>query len=156
MVKTYTDLRSDVNSLYPKAMINPMPMEMLPFLKMDRILDLYKNGLGDFFGFLKVTISCPDSVFRPVLPFKYKGKTIHPRDTFTATYFSEELKAVLPLGYKIIKIHSAVEFSKGDLFTDYINEMYEIKMNATGATRWIAKLLQNSLYGIFGRRLETL
>ena len=32
--------------------------------------------------------------------------------------------------------------------------MYHIKMNSTGAPRWISKLLQNSLYGIFGRKRE--
>ena len=34
--------------------------------------------------------------------------------------------------------------------------MYSIKANATGSLRWIAKLLLNSLYGIFGRQQELL
>ena len=34
--------------------------------------------------------------------------------------------------------------------------MYQIKSTTTGPERWIAKLLLNSLYGIFGRRQETL
>ena len=32
--------------------------------------------------------------------------------------------------------------------------MYKIKMNSIGPERWISKLLQNSLYGIFGRKME--
>ena len=34
--------------------------------------------------------------------------------------------------------------------------MYQLKKYAKGAERWIAKLLQNSLYGLFGRNKETL
>ena len=32
--------------------------------------------------------------------------------------------------------------------------MYQIKSYSKGAERWIAKLLLNSLYGMFGRRQE--
>ena len=75
----------------------------------------------------------PKGVKRPLLPYKYKGETIFPRGLFTGVYFSEELKAVLPLGYKILKIHSAKEFDKTDIFSEYIKEMYHIKMNSSGA-----------------------
>ena len=34
--------------------------------------------------------------------------------------------------------------------------MYNLKANSTGPERWIAKLLLNYLYGIFGRKQETL
>ena len=57
-------------------------------------------------------------------------------------------------GYKILKIHSAKEFDTANLFNEYINDMYKVKMNSVGAERWISKLLQNSLYGLFGRKQE--
>jgi len=41
-------------------------------------------------------------------------------------YFSEELKAVIPFGYKITLI-KGVSFSKSLLFNKYINHFYEIK-----------------------------
>ena len=66
------------------------------------------------------------------------------------------MKAVLPLGYKILKIHTGIEFSKADIFSNYVKELYSVKMIAKGSERWIAKLLLNSLYGIFGRRQELL
>ena len=72
-------------------------------------------------------MECPDSVLRPVLTYRFKGKTIFPRGLFTGVYFSEELKAVLPIGYKILKIHSAKQFDKSDLFTGYVNQMYHTK-----------------------------
>ena len=62
----------------------------------------------------------PKGVTRPVLPYKLNGNTVFPRGIFTGVYFSEELKAVLPLGYKILKIHSAKEFDKTDIFSEYI------------------------------------
>lgn len=140
----------DVNSLYPFVMCKPMPFNLIKS---------YRGGDFDFdkfFGFLRVDIYCPDTLDRPVLPFRKEGKTIYPTGVWTATYFSEELRAVLPLGYKILKIHGAKEFDKKDIFSEYVNEMYQIKMNSTGAKRWISKLLQNSLYGLFGRKQELL
>lgn len=141
----------DVNSLYPYAMTKDMPLNLI---RSYNAISALKINLSNFFGFLEVTIECPLSVLRPVLPFKMDNRTLFPTGVFTATYFSEELKAVLPLGYKILKIHSAQEFDKGDLFTKYIQDMYHIKMNSTGSQRWISKLLQNSLYGLFGRKKE--
>lgn len=32
--------------------------------------------------------------------------------------------------------------------------MYHTKMSSTGSQRWLAKLLLNSLYGLFGRKQE--
>lgn len=88
---------------------------MLEYMPLDLIktyIDPYLNkfNLDKLFGFLEVDIECPDSVFRPVLPYKFDGRTIFPRGHFTGVYFSEELKAVLPLGYKITKIHVAKSF----------------------------------------------
>ena len=147
----------DVNSLYPAAMCKPMPLELLNTYGRE---DLCKHiDINNFFGFLEVEIECPSSISKPVLPYRIHGRTIFPVGIFTGVYFSEELKAVLPLGYKINKILSAREFSKGDLFTKYVSDMYSIKQNSKGAERWIAKLLLNSLYGLFGRKqdlLETL
>jgi hypothetical protein len=46
-----------------------------------------------------------------LLPCKIKGKTILPTGSRIGRYFSEELKAVLSLGYKI-KFIEGSEFSK--------------------------------------------
>ncbi len=62
---------------------------------------------------------------------------------------------MLPLGYKF-KLLSGYEFSKKVLFKDYVEHFYKQKKTATGTERYIAKLMLNSLYGIFGRRLDTL
>lgn len=56
-------------------------------------------------------------------------------------------------GYKVelIKVY---HFSKSYLFNKYINYFYDIKINSTGAMRFIAKMHLNQVYGYFGRRLN--
>jgi hypothetical protein len=57
-------------------------------------------------------------------------------------------------GYKITLI-SGYEFSKIDMFSEYVNEFYKLKKNAkTAAEKLIAKMHLNQIYGYFGRRLE--
>jgi hypothetical protein len=63
----------DINSLYPAAMLKPMPYRVLGYK--ESIPNLYK-----FFGFCYAKIECPINVF-PLLPCKHEGKTIHPQGT---------------------------------------------------------------------------
>jgi hypothetical protein len=129
-------------------MLNPMPYEIL---NNGKIIDLTNKTLDSFFGFAIVKIICPLDMLRPVLPFHHEGKTIYPVGTWVGTYFSEELKAVAKLGYKITLI-KGYEFSQADLFSDYVNTFYEIKKYSTGVERDTAKLQLNNLYGYFGRK----
>lgn len=141
----------DVNSLYPKAMLNYMPLVLLEVI--NNKLTLSKLDLGNFFGFLKVEVYCPPSVKRPVLPVKFEGRTIFPTGTWIGTYFSEEIKAVLKLdlGYKI-RIIEAHSYSKDYLFKEFVEYFFEIKRTSVGASKFLAKLCLNSLYGMFGRK----
>ena len=144
----------DVNSLYPYAMKKPMPLNLIKKYTLEESSQI---DLRSFFGFLKVkvTITKNDKLVNPMLPCKYQGKTIFPYGTWIGTYFSEELKAMLPLGYKF-EVLEAMEFSKCNLFSDFINHFYEIKKNAKGASRFIAKLHLNTLYGYFGRKQDNI
>lgn len=138
----------DVNSLYPFAMLNDMP------LNIDKqYSDMSNIKLEDFFGFCEAEITSPDNIINPLLPYKFNDKTIYPKGKWKATYFSEELKAVEKYGYKI-KLISGYSFTRAKLFTDYINYFYDIKKNSTGSTKFIAKLHLNTLYGYFGRKQD--
>jgi len=129
----------DVNSLYPYAMLNSMPYNLIKFHKnMDNI------KLDNFFGFIEVEVLCPLDMKRPVLPYHNKGKTIYPVGSWKGVYFSEELKAVTKLGYTF-KLIKGYEFSKANLFESYINYFYNIKKNSTGVERNMAKLQLNNL-----------
>ena len=111
----------DVNSLYPYAMSNSMPLEIIKYYK-----DMSSINLENFFGYVLAQKYCPKNMIRPVLPYKYKGKTIYPTGIWIGVYFSEELKAVEKLGYKITLI-KGYEFSKIDLFSKYIDHFFEKK-----------------------------
>ena len=142
----------DVNSLYPHAMLNPMPLSIIK-----KHEDLSGINLSNFFGFALAEIYCPGPTIikNPVLPYKDEktGKTIFPRGSWTGTYFSEELKAVESLGYSI-RLIKGYEYSKEDLFTEYVKHFYEMKRDSEGASRFIAKMHLNTLYGIFGRKKD--
>lgn len=141
----------DVTSLYPFSMCKPMPYKILKFHK-----DLSNFNLDNFFGFILAEITVDKNIVRPMLPYKYNGKTIFPTGTFTSTYFSEELKAVSKLeGYKI-KLISGYEFSKIELFSKYIEEFFAQKKYSVGAERFIAKMHLNQLYGYFGRSYDVI
>jgi hypothetical protein len=116
-------------------------------------------NLNDFFDYIKCEIITPKNILKPLLPYKdlSTGKTIYPIGKWIGTYFSEELKAVEKHGYKI-KLLEDIEFNKVDLFTDYVNHFYNIKKisNKNSPQRFIAKLHLNTLYGIFGRKQDTI
>lgn len=135
----------DVNSLYPKAMCNPMPLEFLGES------EGVNQRLEDIFGFAEVRITAPDDLTIPLLPFKVDNETLHPLGNWIGIYFTEELKTIVKYGYKVelIKVYS---FSKANIFNNYINFFYEIKKKSTGPLRFIAKMHLNQLYGYFGRR----
>jgi DNA polymerase type B, organellar and viral len=135
----------DVNSLYPKAMCNPMPIEFLGETEGSTV------KLENIFGFAEARITTPNNLEIPLLPFKLFNETLHPLGSWIGIYFTEELKAISKAGYKVelIKVYN---FSKADIFTNYINYFYNIKKFATGASRLIAKMHLNTLYGYFGRR----
>lgn len=138
----------DVNSLYPHAMMKPMPHKISYFIK-----DMTDIKLEDFFGFCEAKITTPDKLVRPLLPFRTESRTIFPVGTWTGTYFSEELKAVVKYGYKV-ELISGYAFTKRNLFKNYVKYFYNVKKHSKGAERFIAKMHLNQLYGIFGRKID--
>jgi hypothetical protein len=110
----------DVNSLYPKAMCNPMPIKFLGEL------DGSKVRLENIFGFAEAKITTPKDLTTPLLPFKIFNETLHPLGSWIGIYFTEELKAISKYGYNVelIKVYS---FSKGNIFESFIKYFYEIK-----------------------------
>lgn len=64
----------DVNSLYPNAMNRSMPYEIT-----NHYNDMSNIKLENFFGFCLAEIETPKDILRPLLPYKYQGKTIFPK-----------------------------------------------------------------------------
>ena len=138
-----------VNSLYPYAMLKDLPLNYLG--------EFTNIKLEDCFGFIECIVTCPSNIKYPLLIHNYKGRIIHPTGTWKGVYFSEELKEVVKYGY-IITVIKAYQFSKAQLFTDYIEHFYDKKNNSksTGAKRYIAELHLNNLYGVLGRKLDVI
>lgn len=139
----------DVNSLYPTVMLLDMPLKFIETVTNIKLVDC--------FGFIEAKITAPNNLEHPLLLTKLDdNSTVHPLGSWKGIYFSEELKNAEKFGYKItiIKAH---QFTKGKIFLPYVNFMYQFKKNAANsAERYIAKLHLNSIYGIFGRRKETI
>jgi len=81
----------DVNSLYPHAMLKPMPHKISYFIK-----DMSNINLNDFFGFCEAKITTPDNLVRPLLPFRTESRTILPIGNWTSvTIYNYNRKVLL-------------------------------------------------------------
>lgn len=139
----------DINSLYPSVMLKVMPLNHIQYHN-----SIKKENFNNFFGFCLVEIECPKNMNIPLLPYRnMNNEVIYPTGIWKGVYFSEILKSVIKHGYKVKPINGH-EFSKAYLFTNYVHHFYDIKKNAIGPTRFIAKMHLNQLYGYFGRSQE--
>ena len=135
----------DVNSLYPKAMCNPMPLEYLGESEGNNV------RLEEVFGFAEARITTPDKMEIPLLPFKFDNETLHPLGSWIGVYFTEELKTIVKYGYRF-EILWGYTFDKGYIFKDYVEFLYNLRSEypRSNPLNFIAKILLNSLYGRFG------
>jgi hypothetical protein len=139
----------DMNSQYPKAMLNDMPVGS-PILSLE-------TNLNNIFGFVFGEITCPNENELQVPFIQYRDpidNTVScPRGKFNRLIFSQEIKYALKYGYKI-NIKYCYQFKRGkNLFNEYVNEHYKIKEHTNDPIqRKIAKLFLNSLYGRLGMK----
>ena len=142
----------DVNSLYPYVMLKPLPIKYMSTLNNLTESDLIKH---DYFGFAVCEIIISDNEVKPQVPVRNGGKIIYPVGKIYGTYFSEEIKSWLTLGYKV-KLFTFYNFTKVEgIFEDYINYFYAKKSDIKEInSRFLNKLLLNGLYGYFGRKLD--
>ena len=139
----------DINSQYPTAMLNDMPIG-------DPVLSLETN-INKIFGFIYGEITAPDEQTLKVPFIQYKDPitklTVCPKGKFKRLILSEEIKYALKFGYKM-DVEYCYQFKRGiDLFKDFVLDHYEIKKNSKDPVKIsIAKLLLNTLYGRFGMK----
>jgi hypothetical protein len=89
-------------------------------------------------------------MYRPILPCIRDGKVIYPYGFFEGVYFVEELIYAKNKGYKI-KAKYGLSYEKEKIFTRYIDNMYNRRINAKNkGEKNIYKLIMNSLSGRFG------
>lgn len=142
----------DVNSLYPFVMKKyPMPVGTPTYFVGDISL-INKNPYGIF----NVNVKAPYDIKNPILQIspnmnKEISGTISPVGTWKGMYTSIEIENAKKFGYSF-EIISGYIFSEGDVFSEYVTDIYDIKCNSSKATPMytISKQLLNSQYGRFG------
>lgn len=145
----------DINSLYPSVMANSvMPVGEPVYFEGD--ISKYEK---DSFGFFEVEVTAPLDLEIPILQVRIKTnegiRTIAPVGNWIGTFFSEEIKEAITLGYKIKNLRGYL-FKKENIFKEFILDLYKYKENSDpgSADYTIFKLLMNSLYGRFGMAPE--
>ena len=143
----------DMNSQYPAAMLNKMPIGN-PVFSTNSNLDYYS-------GFVYAEITPPIEERLKNLYIQYrdeKGRVKCPRTSFIRWIDSIELKYAIKDGYTA-KIICGITFPDSEkvdsenLFKKYVEHFYDKKLNAKDQIeREIAKLSLNSLYGKFGQK----
>lgn len=143
----------DINSSYPYAMqANPFPV-------LDSIQVGVKRPDFDRAGVARCTVACPPMQF-PVLPYKEAGgsKLLFPVGRFTGTWTFPELREALTMGYKIERIHEAVQYDLGDSpFAEYMGYIYALRQTCKDTDplmSYTLKILMNALFGKWGEEGE--
>lgn len=140
----------DFNSLYPSVM-----REMqVP----GRVTKISRNITP--MSFVQCEVETPKNCYLPVLWRKANNKFFFPTGRFSGIFPGVELIEAIKQGYKIHNVTKSIEFENlGNIFKEYIDDLYNIKQFATDPTqKQIAKLLLNAGYGRMAikRERETL
>ena len=141
----------DINSLYPTG----MKLLKYPVGKISHFIPRSNESLSLLskeykFGVFRVNIHAPKDLIHPILPIKIDHNCVYPVETWQGWYQSEELINAEKYGYKY-EILEGYLFEGEYIFKEYIDKLYEIKVNSKPNTPHyiIFKLLMNSLYGRF-------
>lgn len=139
----------DVNSLYPFV----VSKKKFPVGHPKILIQNLGISLDPYFGYIKCEILPPKQLLIPVLPIRANGKLVFPlcytcaqnqntnfcthsdsERKIKGTWFSEELKLAVENGYEIKKIFEIYHFEKqaSNLFTEFMNKLYKIKLQASG------------------------
>ena len=140
----------DVNSLYPSVMYD----FEYPLIENNNI-EYVNEFIPDALGYYYIRVKVPETEYIPLLPYRDKeGKLLFPQGTWQGWYYSPEVSKAIELGYDV-KVLKGYVFKRTDyIFREFVRHYYEIKKHSTGAKKFIAKLMLNSLYGKFGQHRE--
>jgi hypothetical protein len=145
----------DANSLFPYVMAkNVMPIGIPTYFEGN-----IRKMEPDAYGFFYCKITSPAYLEHPILQRRVKTecgiRTIAGLGMWYGWICSSEMDNAVKYGYEF-EILSGYKFDTGDIFSDYITKMYNLRLEYAKShpMNLIAKLLMNSLYGKFGMRTE--
>lgn len=152
----------DVTSLYPFITLTGRYPTCHPTIITDRSQMDYT--LSSYYGIVKADVLPPRQLYIPVLPYRCCGKLKFPLcancaetendkpcncpdsfRTLTGTWTTEELKAAIAQGYKIVQMHEVYHFpqtstdadSWGNVFEEYVKMFMKVKQEASGYPAWV-------------------
>jgi hypothetical protein len=138
----------DVNSLFPAAMRENVPVE---YLHQTRSIPDDDSRIG----FYLASVKYPE-VYLPILPFRY-DKLYFPVGEFSGYFTSMDLRRAIEDGASVNVIAGKL-FHAEPIMREYALGLFEMKKKAEeegkSGKRYISKILMNSLYGKFGQRRE--
>jgi hypothetical protein len=150
----------DMNSLYPTAMLHPMPLcdfEWISGEDGEKVLrDMSYNWLESESGYwLEVDIECPKEMHDrvaayPMFPEKLDGKlktTLFSKVQYKAHIAN--LRLGMELGYQVKKVHRGIKFTQKRFMAPYIKKLAEErrKNKHNLSMSKFYKLMMNSLFG---------
>lgn len=140
----------DVNSMYPTAMLEPMPVGSKGAWG-----KAYNFKNPNIVGFIQAKVKTPASLKIPLLPYRYNGKLLFPAGTFEGVFYSKELEYAIDLGYEVEVIRALI-FPCSTYLKDYAMDFYKLRQQYPGnnAMNVTAKLLLNGLYGKFAQERD--
>ena len=140
----------DVNSLYPYAMVGPIPVE---YLGRTRSIPDDDRRIG----FFRADVHLPDT-YIPALPIMTgESRLYFPVGAITGVWTSMEIRRAIEDG-AAVRVRDGVVFATDSIFDEFVADIYTRKAEAEASgdfgKRLIFKLLANSLYGKFGQRRD--
>ena len=145
----------DANSLFPYIMAT----SQLPIGKPTYFEGDIRKVEPKAYGFFYCKITSPAYLDHPILQRRVKTengiRTIAGLGMWYGWICTTEMDNAIKYGYEF-EILSGYQFKTGDVFSEYITKMYNLRLRYVKGTpmNLIAKLLMNSLYGKFGMRTE--
>lgn len=134
---------ADVTSLYP--WVNAMcayPVGHPQFEDFESEPPVQNHTrIKSMFGFVECDVTCPHSLYHPVLPEKKDNKLLFDllpkRNT---VYSTVELSLAIDMGYTVTRIHRAAWWAEDstDIFKPYVLNFLKVKQEASG---WDGKML---------------
>jgi len=141
----------DVNSMYPSVMkLRAFPVGRCWWVRGDEAEDALDDETLE--GCAEADVVPPRGLLYPLLPTRVGGRLSFRLAKAHGVWTMPELRRAREVGYEVRVSRALVSNGSGDLFTSYVERLYEVKRTAAGWRRRAAKLLMNSLYGKFGER----
>lgn len=166
----------DINSSYPRAMMDPMPTGKATEVGPNQDLAVYRAMRKRKIGFMECEVEIPPDCVIPPLPVRLPDKLIFPRTLSDA----EAAERGLPPGShvlrgtwdwdelcllehprvkgRIVRVIRSVWFEQSSPFVDMVDSLYGMRQQAKKdkdkGLDFLTKLMLNATYGKFGMRIE--